>query len=75
MDDDQWTSSDRPVLSMFLNGDLVEHDQRGQPVTDDRLLVGSTAAPAPSTSPSRQRSTRLDGGSTSTPRAASSARR
>ena len=47
MDDDQWTASDRPVLSMFLNGDLVEHDQRGQPVTDDRLLVvfnGSTSS-------------------------------
>jgi glycogen operon protein len=39
MTDDQWESPHARALAMFLNGDLVEHDRRGEPVVDDRFLV------------------------------------
>ena len=39
MTDEQWEASDDHVLTVFLNGDLVEHDRRGEPVVDDRLLI------------------------------------
>ncbi|MDQ2648781.1 MAG: glycogen debranching protein GlgX [Actinomycetota bacterium] len=39
MTDEQWQSDGDHVLTVFLNGDLVEHDRRGEPVVDDRLLL------------------------------------
>jgi isoamylase len=39
MADEQWESPHARALGMFLNGDLVERDRRGEPVVDDRFLV------------------------------------
>jgi glycogen operon protein len=39
MGDEQWESGEDQTLTVFLNGDLVEHDRRGEPVVDDRLLL------------------------------------
>jgi glycogen operon protein len=39
MTDAQWEASDDHVLTVFLNGDLVEPGRRGEPVVDDRLLL------------------------------------
>jgi isoamylase len=39
MTDDQWRDHHAQALTVFLNGDLVELDRRGEPVVDDRLLV------------------------------------
>jgi glycogen operon protein len=39
MSDEQWEAADDHVLTVFLNGDLVETDRRGEPVVDDRLLI------------------------------------
>jgi glycogen operon protein len=39
MTDEQWEAADDHVLTVFLNGDLVEMDRRGEPVVDDRLLL------------------------------------
>ena len=45
MTDDEWDASGDQVLTMFLNGDLVEHDRRGEPVVDDRLLLLLNGSP------------------------------
>jgi isoamylase len=39
MDDGQWQDHHAQALAVFLNGDLVEMDRRGEPVVDDRLLL------------------------------------
>jgi glycogen operon protein len=39
MTDAQWEAADDHVLTVFLNGELLEPDRRGEPVVDDRLLV------------------------------------
>jgi glycogen operon protein len=49
MSDEQWESADDHVLTVFLNGDLVETDQRGEPVVDDRLLLVLNGDPDPVT--------------------------
>jgi glycogen operon protein len=39
MTDEQWQDHHAQALAVFLNGDLVEVDRRGEPVVDDRLLL------------------------------------
>jgi glycogen operon protein len=39
MTDDQWQDHHAQALTVFLNGDVVEVDRRGEPVVDDRLLL------------------------------------
>jgi isoamylase len=39
MTDQQWQDHHAQALMVFLNGDLVEMDRRGEPVVDDRLLL------------------------------------
>jgi isoamylase len=39
MADESWDSPHARAIGMFLNGDMVEHDRRGEPVVDDRFLV------------------------------------
>jgi isoamylase len=39
MTDEQWQDHQAQALAVFLNGDLVEQDRRGEPVIDDRLLL------------------------------------
>ena len=46
MTDAQWDAADDRVLTVFLNGDHVETDRRGEPVTDDRLLLVLNGDPA-----------------------------
>ena len=45
MTDDQWQDHHAQALAVFLNGDLVEIDRRGEPVTDDRLLLLLNGSP------------------------------
>jgi isoamylase len=47
MGDEQWAADGVHSLTMFLNGDLVEHDRRGEPVVDDRLLMILNGDPEP----------------------------
>jgi isoamylase len=47
MGDEQWESGDDQTLVVFLNGDLVETDRRGEPVVDDRLLLVLNGNPDP----------------------------
>jgi glycogen operon protein len=47
MTDAQWEAADDHVLTVFLNGDLVEPGRRGEPVVDDRLLLVLNGDPGP----------------------------